>query len=94
MVIHFDDGAVLQANTQVDGSVVKAGIKYVSGDITLAVGAVLVKLKIVLLLVLLVQLMMLMMKLMQVCLTLVASGVSAVLGYTTVDTNRRRCFNY
>ena len=27
------------ANTQVDGSVIKAGIKYVSGDITLALGA-------------------------------------------------------
>ena len=36
-----DDGAaVADANTQVDGSVVKAGVKYVSGDITLNIGAV------------------------------------------------------
>jgi hypothetical protein len=36
-----DDGTtVALANTQVDGSVVKAGVKYVSGDITLNVGAV------------------------------------------------------
>ena len=36
-----DDGAtVATANTQVDGSVVKAGVKYVSGDITLNIGAV------------------------------------------------------
>ena len=39
-----DDGAIgtdnnSAANTQVDGSVVKAGVKYVSGDITLAIGA-------------------------------------------------------
>jgi hypothetical protein len=35
-----DDGATAGlANTQVDGSVVKAGIKYVSGDITLNIGA-------------------------------------------------------
>jgi predicted porin len=36
-----DDGATTAlANTQVDGSVVEAGIKYVTGDITLNVGAV------------------------------------------------------
>jgi len=36
-----DDGAaVADANTQVDGTVVKAGVKYVSGDITLNIGAV------------------------------------------------------
>ena len=36
-----DDGATASlANTQVDGNVVKAGIKYVTGDITLNVGAV------------------------------------------------------
>jgi predicted porin len=36
-----DDGAAAaDANTQVDGSVVKAGVKYVSGDITLNIGAV------------------------------------------------------
>jgi hypothetical protein len=36
-----DDGTTTAlANTQVDGSVVKAGIKYVSGDITLNIGAV------------------------------------------------------
>jgi hypothetical protein len=36
-----DDGTtVALANTQVDGSVVKAGVKYVTGDITLNVGAV------------------------------------------------------
>jgi hypothetical protein len=36
-----DDGTtVALANTQVDGSVLKAGVKYVSGDITLNVGVV------------------------------------------------------
>jgi hypothetical protein len=40
-----DDGAIGSAsdsasNTQIDGSVMKAGIKYVSGDITLALGTV------------------------------------------------------
>jgi hypothetical protein len=40
-----DDGAIgsnndSPANTQVDGSVVKAGIKYVSGDMTFALGTV------------------------------------------------------
>jgi len=36
-----DDGAtVALANTQVDGTVMKAGIKYVTGDITLNIGAV------------------------------------------------------
>jgi len=36
-----DDGTtVALANTQVDGSVVKAGVKYVTGDITLNVGMV------------------------------------------------------
>jgi hypothetical protein len=36
-----DDGTtVALANTQVDGSVVKAGVKYVTGDITLNVGLV------------------------------------------------------
>ena len=36
-----DDGAsVALANTQVDGSVVKAGVKYVTGDITLNIGMV------------------------------------------------------
>jgi hypothetical protein len=39
-----DDGAIGSdtdgpANTQVDGSVITAGVKYVSGDITLALGA-------------------------------------------------------
>jgi len=36
-----DDGTtVALANTQVDGSVVKAGVKYVTGDITLNVGMI------------------------------------------------------
>jgi hypothetical protein len=36
-----DDGTtVALANTQVDGSVIKAGVKYVTGDITLNIGAV------------------------------------------------------
>jgi hypothetical protein len=36
-----DDGTtVALANTQVDGSVVKAGVKYVTGDITLNVGII------------------------------------------------------
>jgi hypothetical protein len=40
-----DDGAIGSAansasNTQIDGSVMKAGIKYVTGDITLALGTV------------------------------------------------------
>jgi hypothetical protein len=42
----FDDDGTIgnnndsPANTQIDGSVVKAGIKYVSGDVTLALGTV------------------------------------------------------
>jgi hypothetical protein len=87
-----DDGAIgtvnaSPANTQVDGSVVKAGISYVSGDITLAIGTVAGEAKDS--------------TTIGTAGTTddshdatsasvtyaVASGVSAVLGYTTVDQN-------
>jgi hypothetical protein len=85
----YDDDGAAATNTpvQIDGSVVKAGIKYVTGDITLALGTVSGEAKDSTTL--------------GTAGTTddshdatsasvtyaVASGVSAVIGYTTVDTN-------
>jgi hypothetical protein len=85
----YDDDGAAAVNTpvQIDGSVVKAGIKYVTGDITLALGTVSGEAKDSTTL--------------GTAGTTddshdatsasvtyaVASGVSAVIGYTTVDTN-------